>query len=117
MPDLSSAAPRPYRRPLRGVGANGSVSQPVGRRGLDVVVGVEQDRRPRAGEVGEHGRRLAGHVDQLDLAAGVLEQFDDRLGRLVERLAREPGERDRRDRDEPLEVRADALGVRFDRST
>ena len=33
MPDLSSAAPRPYTRPFMRVGANGSVSHPSGGAG------------------------------------------------------------------------------------
>ena len=60
MPALSSAAPRPYNRPSRSTGSNGSVSHSaeVSHR-LHVVVGVEQ-HRGRAGRTGpapDHGRQ------------------------------------------------------------
>ena len=48
IPDLSSAAPRPYRRPLLERRRERVGVPALGRRGLDVVVGVEQDGRPRA---------------------------------------------------------------------
>ena len=60
-------------------------------------MGVEQDGRPGAGEVGEQRRRLAGHLDRGHLAARVAQQLGDQRRRLVERLARESGERDRRE--------------------
>ena len=88
---------------------------PVGRRGLDVVVRVEQHRRAGTGEVREQRRRLAGHVDALDLRRADLAQqlLDQRRG-LVQRLARIAVERDRRDRHEALEIGLEAFAVHRD---
>ena len=66
MPALSSAAPRPNRRPSRSVGSNGSLSQAVAVADrLDVVVGVEQHgrRAGRRGPAADHGRLPAGPDD------------------------------------------------------
>ena len=58
MPDLSSAAPRPYSRPSRTTGSNGGVSTRRRSLGLHVVVRVQQTRRRAlgAGDLAEDRR-------------------------------------------------------------
>ena len=76
-PALSSAEPRPYRRPSRSTGSNGSVSHSVDRAGrLHVVVGVQQDGRGarRCGPGAQHGGMGAFDLQQPGLeAAGTQE--------------------------------------------
>jgi hypothetical protein len=83
-----------------------------GRRGLDVVVRVEQHRRPGPREVGEDRVRLARDRDTADLGgAGLVQQRLDDRGGLVQRLAGIALEGDRRDGDEPLQRAADQVGI------
>ena len=75
--------------------------------GLDVVVGVEQDRGRawRSRDLGVDGGIAPGHVEQPRAGNAVaLEQIDDRLRRLYDRLGRKTREGAGRDADQGGEV-------------
>ena len=80
------------------------------RRGLDVVVGIEQDGRLAGGrgDVGVDGGIAARHVEQARAGDAVaLQEIDDGLGGLQHRLGREAGEGAGRNADECGEVFGD----------
>ena len=90
-------------------------------RGLDVIVGVEQDRRRARGrrDLGVDGGIAPGHVEQPGTGDAVaLEQIDDRLRCLDDGFGGKTGEGAGRNADQGGEVfshvRHDPLGERAD---
>ena len=111
MPALSSAAPRPNRRPSA-FGGLERVAVPVrgvpGR--LDVVVRVEQDRggAGRGGAVGHHGRLAARDGQHVDVGqARGAEQGGDDQRALVHLRRSGRIRRHGRDPDQAFEVGTD----------
>ncbi len=86
----------------------------------DVVVPVEQDGRSarRPGNLADHHRSGVGELEHVDLLhAGIAEQPQDSVARLEQRrsrVLREAEGGDRRDRDEPGELRPELRHQRGD---